>query len=213
MTKHAGAHKQRTHKRILDAAARAFRTEGVAGVAIPRLMGEAGLTHGGFYAHFESKDALVAEACEQGLSEMAAQLLADAQQAPQGEGLQAIIKAYVSRQHRDMPETGCMIPALAAEIAREPIEVRHAFTQSLHTLFAHIAPFLPDRQGSTHDEEAMVLMAGMAGTILLSRAVDDPTLSDRILKASRDFYLKAFAARDEDHAPSNCPTEVAERKS
>lgn len=85
-----------------------------------------------------------------------------------------------------------MIPALAAEIAREPEQTRHTFTQALQAYFARIAPFLPTRPQRSREDDVYVLMSGMIGALLLARAVDDSALSDRILKLSRDFYTQAF---------------------
>lgn len=189
-------HKERTRRRIVAEAAKAFRSRGVAGIAIPDLMRRAGLTHGGFYAHFESKDALVAEACAEGFVEAAEELMARtvAEAAP-GEEMRAIIRAYLSRAHRDQPETGCMIPALAAEMAHEQPEVRHAFTEALKTYFGKLASYLPDVASATAapNDDAMVLLSGMMGALVMARAVDDRALSDRILQVARTFYMQSFA--------------------
>ncbi|MGZ3716190.1 MAG: TetR/AcrR family transcriptional regulator [Ktedonobacterales bacterium] len=188
-------HKQQTRQRVIAAAARIFRAQGVANVSIPRLMRQVGLTHGGFYAHFDSKDALVAEACASGQGETVKQLFRAAEQADPGKKLRAILDNYLTPAHRDNPASGCTIPALAAEIAREPAEVRHAFTQSIRALLARLKPIMPDCGTDATDEptdEALALLSGMAGAILLSRAVDDPDLSDRILDAAHAFYSHAF---------------------
>lgn len=189
-------HKERTRRRIVEEAARAFRSRGVAGIAIPDLMRRAGLTHGGFYAHFESKDALVAEACAEGFTEAAEELMAQtvAEVAP-GEEMRAIIRAYLSRSHRDEPESGCMVPALAAEMAHERPAVRHAFTEALKTYFGKLASYLPAAASASEapSDDAMVLLSGMMGALVMARAVDDPAFSDRILKVARTFYMRSFA--------------------
>ncbi|HEX8033789.1 MAG TPA: TetR/AcrR family transcriptional regulator [Ktedonobacterales bacterium] len=194
-------HKQQTRQRVIAAAARAFRAQGVANVSIPTLMKQVGLTHGGFYAHFESKDALVAEACASGQGETVKQLFRAAEQADPGKKLQAILDTYLTPAHRDNPASGCTIPALAAEIAREPAEVRHAFTQSIRALLARLKPLMPDCGIDATDEptneptdETLALLSGMAGAVLLARAVDDPALSDRILDAAHTFYSRAFTS-------------------
>lgn len=201
--RYSSAHKQQTRRHIVQAAARTFRAAGVHGVAIPHLMGQVGLTHGGFYAHFGSKDALVAEACAQGLSEMGERLFSAADQAPPEERLAVVVNAYLSRQHRDDPATGCVLPALAADIARESPEVRDAFTQALETYLARLDTVMPARKepegnlDAAHaapSDDVLVLASGMVGAILLARAVDDPDLSDRILRASRRFYRGAFGS-------------------
>lgn len=200
-------HKQQTHQRVVAAAAQAFRAHGVANVSIPRLMQEIGLTHGGFYAHFESKEALVAEACASGQSETVKQLFGVAEKAAPGKKLQAILDNYLTPAHRDNPASGCTIPALAAEIAREPAEVRHAFTQSIRALLARLKPLMPDNGPHTTDErtdEALALLSGMAGAVLLARAVDDPALSDRILDAAHTFYSRAFTPTASTAEPPVC---------
>lgn len=187
-------HKQETHERILRAAGRALREAGVDGVAIGELMARAGLTHGGFYAHFPSKDALVAEACARGMAESGEQLFAVATKAAAqspGEGVHAFVDGYLSARHRDAPATGCMLPALAADVARSPGEVRTAFTTGIEAYLDRLATLLAP--GSSRDD-ALVLLSGVVGAMLLARAVDDEQLSDRILAAARDFYTAAFAA-------------------
>lgn len=194
-------HKARTRKRIVEEAAKAFRARGVSGTGIPELMGRAGLTHGGFYAHFNSKDALVAEACATGFGEAAEALIEQTvRDVPPGRELAAIIRAYLSRAHRDHPETGCMIPSLTAEMAHETPDVRTAFTRSLETYFGRLAAYMPTEAlsetvpaSATPDERAMLLLSGMMGAVQLARSVDDPVLSDRILQVAREFYTRAFA--------------------
>ncbi|MEO7000549.1 MAG: TetR/AcrR family transcriptional regulator [Ktedonobacterales bacterium] len=192
-------HKARTHERIVSEAARAFRVEGLDGVAVGEVMGRVGLTHGGFYAHFPSKDALVAAACARSMDEQGERLTAKARKAPDGDGLRAIIEAYLDARHRDAPGAGCTIPALAAEIARASDEVRDAFTSAFTGYVSRIEPFLPATLDGAATEQqdrvdtALVLLAELAGAILLARAVSDPALSDRILAAARTFSLRAFA--------------------
>lgn len=186
------AHKARTRARIVAAAARAFRAEGIGKVAIPALMRDAGLTHGGFYAHFASKDALVAEACARGLSESSEAILAAADAKPPDEALRLIIRAYLSRGHRDNPDTGCAIAALGAEIAREPDGVRTAFADALHDYARRIAAYLPpDASEEEREEAALVLLSGMAGTLMVARALEREQ-SDRLLLAARRFYMDAL---------------------
>src|SRR5260221_361482 len=128
MARYTREHKARTHKRIVETASRAFRAEGVAGVAIPKVMGEAGLTHGGFYAHFDSKDALLAEAFTQAAHDARDRVLPVSEDAAPGEALRAVIESYVSPRHRDRRAEGCPFPALAGEIAREAPAARRALT-------------------------------------------------------------------------------------
>ena len=194
--RYAKEHKERRRQQILEVAAPAFRAEGVAGVGIGELMGRLGLTHGGFYAHFASKDDLVAAACARGLAESAERLQATVAGTPPGEELTAVIRSYLSRRHRDTPADGCPMPALAGDVARQPPAVRHAFTGALADYLDRLAALLPDRPGADPRDDALVLAAGLAGAVLLARAVDDPVLSDRLLRAARAFYTDAFVAGD-----------------
>lgn len=186
-------HKTRTHARIVEVAARAFRERGVEPVAIADVMRAAGLTHGGFYAHFDSKDALVAEATAQGLADSRREFLAEAAEANPQAPLREAIRRYVSRAHRDNRAGGCALPALAAEIAREPAEVRAAFTTALEEFVAQLMDYVPGETAEARRDAALVLASGMAGAVALARAIEDPALSDRLLLAARRFYTETFA--------------------
>jgi TetR/AcrR family transcriptional repressor of nem operon len=202
MVRYPAGHKEKTREQIVTAAARAFREQGVAGVSVPELMGRAGLTHGGFYAHFRNKDHLVAEACRCAMKESSAQLTRTARQAPPGERLAAFIHAYASAAHRDEPGGGCVLPVLAAEVSRhEAPEVRAAFTESFNDSIATLAAALPE-EGGDRTDRALALMSGLAGAVMLSRAVDDSALSDRILQSARDVFTAAFAGDPPEPASS-----------
>ncbi len=193
MARTTKAEKARTRQRVIETASRAFRAQGVAGTSIPMLMAGVGLTHGTFYAHFDSKDALVAEAYTRGLNETVDNLLQRAEDAPPGQGLHAVIDRYLSAEHRDDAAGGCVLPALAGEVRREPDTVRHAFTAAIKRYFDRLAPLLPDGDTQTRADHELILASGMVGAVLLARAVDDRELSDRILRACREFYTAAFA--------------------
>ena len=183
----------RTRERLIQTASHDFRAGGVAGTSIPKLMEQIGLTHGTFYAHFDSKEALVAEAYTLGMRETVDRLLQRAADAQQGHGLNAVIDRYLSTEHREDPAGGCVLPALAGEVRREPDDVRHVFTEELRRYFDRLAPLLPDQDAEVRADRELVLASGMAGAVLLARAVDDPELSGRILQACRDFYTDEFA--------------------
>lgn len=189
------AHKAQTRANIVAAATRAFREEGIASVAIPALMRRVGLTHGGFYAHFASKDDLVAEACSTGFVESAERLLRKIARSAPEHPVKTIIAKYLAPAHRDMPATGCMIPTLVEEIIHAPTEVRDAFTRGLTAYADLLGSYLPPTTSSAVDQPtdaALLLLGGMAGALQLARAVSDPDLSERILTTARDFYTQAF---------------------
>lgn len=177
-----------TRRRVVEEAARAFRARGVQGVSVPDLMQRAGLTHGGFYKHFASKDALVAEACALALNQTHARLRAAARAAPAGEGARAIIEAYLSVVHRDHPEEGCAIAALGSEIARDDPATRRQLTLGVQRLVAllgeHLSGPLQQREELAHS-----LVAGMIGALLVARTVDDAGLSTAVIDNARSQLL------------------------
>ena len=157
------------------------------------MMQAADLTHGGFYAHFASKAALLAEVAREGLAESRREFLAAAAEASPEAPLREIIRRYVSRQHRDTLAEGCAMPALAGEMAREPAEVRRAFTDGLEEFAIGLATYIPSETEEARRDTALVLTAGMVGAVALARAVDDPALSDRLLLATRRFFTASMA--------------------
>lgn len=187
-------HKSRTRQRIVEAAAKEFRAKGLDGVGVADLMAEAGLTHGGFYAHFASKDALIAEACRQGLAATIDTLDFRARGAPPGDGLRTLVRTYLSRSHRDDPARGCILASLAGELARRPAATRHALDGELGRLIALIARELPAGDDAARRRRALAIASAMVGAIALARTVDDPAVSDAILEATRNFVLEAANA-------------------
>ncbi len=134
-------HKDATRMRIVDAASKRFRKDGVEAIGVARLMADAGLTHGGFYAHFSSKEDLVKEAVRDALDHTRAGLERVARSEPGG--IEALIRMYLAPQHRDRPERGCAAAALASEIARHSRPTREAFTEEIEALVNFIAEQLP----------------------------------------------------------------------
>jgi TetR/AcrR family transcriptional repressor of nem operon len=185
--------KQRTHTRIVEAAARQFRAAGIQGTGIDELMRQAGLTHGGFYTHFRQKEALVVEACAAGFAQTQQRLTHAVQTAPATGPIPAIVNGYLCTGHRDHPEEGCVLPTLAAEIARSSPEVRAAFTQIYRRFLEYLDTCLPVTAQTHPTDEALVLLAGLVGTMLLARAIDDAELSERLLRVNREFYAQAFS--------------------
>jgi TetR/AcrR family transcriptional repressor of nem operon len=194
--------KQQTHTHIVEAATRRFRADGIAGVGIADVMGDAGLTHGGFYAHFASKDALVAEACGSGLAQSRQRLIHKIQRLPADQRLAAFIDLYLSVDHRDHPEAGCVMPTLSGEVARSSNAVRAAFTQAYRDYRDALVLLLSDDGDAASSDDALALLAGLAGTMLLARAVDDPELSERMLRLNREFYKRTFLGRSSADEPS-----------
>ena len=170
--------------RIVESAARIFRERGFDGGAVSDIMNDAGLTHGGFYGHFASKDALEADACAAALSVGAARWTRLADDAP-NTALGEIVDAYVSTRHRDDPGTGCVFAALGGETARASAGVRRAFTEALRVRLAALTRVVKGRGEARRRERAIATMCGMVGAIVLARAIEERPLSDEILRTAR----------------------------
>lgn len=175
-------HKQETHQRIVAKAGQRFRAEGVDAVGVASLMESLGLTVGGFYAHFDSKQALVTEACSDGFAGTTAGFRALARAQSKGEHMSTVIDVYLSKRHRDVPEEGCFAAANGAELARHPIETRAGFTRQLNAWIAVIEEAL---HADGLEGDARGIASAMVGALTLARAVDDPALSDAFLESGR----------------------------
>lgn len=178
------AAKEASHERIVQAAARAIRRSGYDGTGVADIMKEAGLTHGAFYAHFESREAMLAEAADRAGAESnayAAQVIASV---PPTQALQALMRTYLSKEHLAAIETGCPISALGSEMPRQSPEVRQAATRRIKEMIDLVARQSPDWGQPAAHERALVSVATMVGTLILARAVDDPALSDALCSAA-----------------------------
>jgi TetR/AcrR family transcriptional regulator, transcriptional repressor for nem operon len=183
---------ERTRQRIVSAAAAAYREHGINGVGVRDVMKRVGLTQGGFYFHFPDKDALFREAAREAALSSLAEYFRIADSAPQGKKLQAFIDAYLSAHHRDHPESGCMMSALGSEVGRSGAKQRTAFNSAVEIVLERVAAYVP---GETHVErrrKAGLLMSSMAGVLMVSRVLDNPSSSDALLAGARRFYSASF---------------------
>ncbi|MCP3141559.1 TetR/AcrR family transcriptional regulator [Pyxidicoccus xibeiensis] len=178
--------KERTHERIVRSAARAIRRDGYEGVSVADIMKDAGLTHGGFYAHFPSREALVVEALDSAASDSMKSLEEAASRSPSGQGLKALVDAYLSDAHAASPEQGCLLAALGSETPRQSPEVRGLATQQVQRFLELLEGQLP-KDDTRRREEAMGMLSAMVGALLISRVVDDPALAQSIRKAAKRF--------------------------
>jgi AcrR family transcriptional regulator len=176
--------KEATHERIVDVAARAIRRSGYHGTGVADIMKAAGLTHGGFYAHFPNRDALLAEAADRAGSDSVQLLQRLAGGASGPEALQSMIRGYLSKGHQESTETGCPVAALGSEMPRQAPEVRHAATRRLKEMIDLIARQSPDWGQPSAHEHALVTVATMVGTMVIARAVDDPKLAEAFRSAA-----------------------------
>ena len=176
--------KEVTHERIVEAAARAIRRSGYDGTSVSDIMKEAGRTHGGFYAHFESREGMLAEAADRAGADGVAVLARVAAAAPPKKALEAVLRAYLSKEHVEGVETGCAIAALGSEMPRQAPKVRRAATRRIKEMIDLVARQSPDWGQPGAHERALVTVATALGALVLARAVDDPKLSDALREAA-----------------------------
>lgn len=181
------ASKEASHERIVSAAARAIRRSGYAGTGVADIMKEAGLTHGAFYAHFASRDAMLAEAADHAGVEAIARAHEVVSGAPAKRALEFLIHFYLSQDHLRDIECGCPIAALGSEVPRQPPEVRNVATNRIKEMIDLVAREF-QTSGVTSATEArkhsLVTVATMVGTLILARAVNDPALSEELCAAA-----------------------------
>jgi TetR/AcrR family transcriptional repressor of nem operon len=170
------ADKAASHERIVKTASRRIRRDGIDSISVGELMNDAGLTHGGFYRHFDSRDDLVAEAVDTALAQGSERIHAAAKLGGPA-ALTAIIDGYLSPLHRDKPETGCAVAALPADIARANPHARAAYSRQVRSYVALLAEVTAAR----NPDEVRLILAALVGALVLARAVDDRGLSDEIL--------------------------------
>jgi AcrR family transcriptional regulator len=182
--------KEATHERIVEAAARAIRRSGYSGTSVPDIMKDAGLTHGGFYAHFNSRESMLAEAADRAGADSVATLARVASTAPPQRALQSMLEVYLSKEH--IAEIMCPVAALGSEMPRQAPEVRRAATARIKEMIDLVARQSSDWGQPGAHERALVTVSTMIGALLMARAVDDPRLSDAV----REAALKHLTSTD-----------------
>jgi TetR/AcrR family transcriptional repressor of nem operon len=174
-------HKDTSRQRIMDAASERFRSDGIAASGLAGIMSDAGLTNGAFYPHFKSKADLVRESLAAAMDDQCDQL----RELVAGGGLEAVIAAYLSPEHRDNPEAGCTLAALLPELARQPLDTRAVYMERFLDALSEMASALPAQAGD-REAAAIGVYATLIGTLQLARAVNGTPLSDHILAAGAD---------------------------
>ena len=169
-------------KRIIEVAAKLFRERGFDGIGVAELMKSAGLTHGGFYGNFASKEDLMAHACSYALKG-SLDTLQNAVERGGEDVLSAVASAYLSPAHRDRPGAGCTLAALGADAARHDSPVRGVFTQGVRSVVDLLMRLLPGKSKRAKRERALTIYASMVGAMVLARAVDDAELSKEVLQS------------------------------
>jgi AcrR family transcriptional regulator len=183
--------KELTHERIVETAARAIRRGGFSGVGVADIMKEAGLTHGGFYAHFDSRDALVAEALDHAGRQSAGQLAKSTavRKARGASEFRALVESYLTDRHLAEAETGCPIAALASEMPRQAEQVREAAARRVQAMISRVQDALP---GHAAAGTAQVVASQLVGALQLARALGDNAQGKALLAASRERLLAQY---------------------
>lgn len=186
--------KARNRERIVEAAGHLFRERGVDAVGVAEVMSAAGFTHGGFYNHFESKEALAAEVCASGIGRSNGALATELANAAPGERWRRSVTAYLSTAHRDAPASGCTVAALLTDVPRHTVEVQRAFTDGTRDLVELVTSHVQREQGlspAAARRRALQMWSEMLGALTLSRAVvaTDRKLADEILSAALQQIL------------------------
>ena len=181
--------KQETHERIVEVASRAIRRSGFGGTGVGEVMKEAGLTHGGFYAHFASREDLLTEAGGRACDDSLALASRAAEAAPPGQSLGAIVNAYMSPQHIAAIERGCPVSALGSELPRQALELRQRVTAHIKRMVELVARQFPDMGEAQAHEKAMSAVCSLIGTTIVARAVDDPAFSAALCDATTKQLL------------------------
>jgi TetR/AcrR family transcriptional repressor of nem operon len=186
-------HKTQNHEKILSVAARSFREHGSDSSGIGTVMKKVGLTKGGFYRHFKSKDDLFVEAVARAFDEMGRGMSEVAESAPEGQALRALIEHYLSVRHANSPGIGCVVAALGPELARKPLSVRKRVDASREAYRERLLPFVP---GQTREEKVatyQLLFPSMAGVLTAVRMTSSPQTREQMLMDARTFFIKHFA--------------------
>jgi TetR/AcrR family transcriptional regulator, transcriptional repressor for nem operon len=191
-------HKFETHARIVKRASVKLREKGAHGIGVADLMKDAGLTHGGFYAHFDSREALVIEAFTHAMDRSTERWRKLSDETPPDKRLSRIVNSYLTSDHRDDPGHGCAVPTLAAEIARESLKTRRVFAGRMEQMIDLLAAQFHGLPRKAARKQAMAALATMMGSLVMARIAGSGEFSDEILKAGRDGVLgqaKPAAAR------------------
>jgi TetR/AcrR family transcriptional repressor of nem operon len=201
LMRHSREDKIRSHERIVEVAARRIRESGTEAPSVAEIMETAGMTHGGFYKHFGSRDELVAEATERACADGSHRLseLTGSAENP----LEALVATYLSAEHRDDPGTGCAVAALSGDAARAGNPARAALTRQVVRYVDRLQGLLPPTGGDGDSrDQALTAMSTLVGALMISRSVDDPTLADDILRAAR---IALTTVADQAQPPGRSP--------
>jgi TetR/AcrR family transcriptional regulator, transcriptional repressor for nem operon len=185
-------HKARTHQRIVKNAARQVRAKGLNGPGVATVMKASGLTVGGFYKHFRSRDDLLVQAIEEGMADFGGKLFAATQHVPAGERWKEIVKWYLSVEHCEHSDTGCPMATLAPEIARAEPAVKKRIVSVMKARRERMLEFMPGRNAAEKERNFTVIFTAMSGAVSMARMMTDPAEKQKILDSVRDHLLKSI---------------------
>jgi TetR/AcrR family transcriptional repressor of nem operon len=185
-------HKAVVHQKIVKDASRRVRAEGLSGAAVAAVMRDTGLTHGGFYKHFGSKDELVIESLREAFRDIGDKLVRAAEQSRSEAAWKAIVKSYLSLEYCDHVERGCPLPALAPEMARVDETMRSQVLAELVNYRDRMLPFMPGRRTADKERAFFVIFSSMIGTVEVARMMPDRAAQEKVLASTREFLLRSF---------------------
>ena len=185
-------HKAEIHQKIVKDASRRVRAEGMTGAAVSAVMRDAGLTHGGFYKHFGSKDDLLLESLSEAFREIAARLTEAGEQSRPGTAWKAIVKTYLSPEHCDHVECGCPLAALAPELARADKAMKARILEELVKYKSRMLPVMPGLRAADKERAFFAIFSTMIGAVAIARILPDPAARASVLARARDFLLHSF---------------------
>ncbi len=185
-------HKAEVHQKIVKDASRRVRAEGLNGAAVAAVMRDTGLTHGGFYKHFRSKDDLLLESLRAAFREIEEILVHAAEQSPPREAWKAIVKTYLRPEMCEHPERGCPVAALAPELARADKKMKPLIVAELVNYKSRMAPFMPGRRAADKERAFFAIFSTMIGAVEIARLLPDAAMREKVLGSARDFLLRSF---------------------
>jgi TetR/AcrR family transcriptional regulator, transcriptional repressor for nem operon len=185
-------HKAEIHQKIVKDASRRVRAEGITGAAVSTVMRDAGLTHGGFYKHFRSKDELLLESLSEAFQEIADYLVQAAEKSEPGMVWKTIVNTYLSLEHCDHTECGCPLTALAPELARADKATKARILGELMKYKSRMLPFMPGRRTADKERAFFSIFSTMVGAIEIARMLPDPAMREKVLANTRNFLLGSF---------------------
>ena len=185
-------HKAEVHKKIVQDASRRVRAEGLSGAGVAAVMRDNGLTHGGFYKHFESKDKLLVESLREAFRDISDKLIRAAEQQHSEPAWKAIVKFYLSLEYCDHAERGCPLPALAPELARAGKKIRGHILAELVNYKDRMVPYMPGLRTADKERAFFSIFSTMTGAIEIARMLPEPAMREKVLTSTRDFLLRSF---------------------